>query len=272
MVARQDGAVYDAEYEEARAQLRLAKRDEDKARDDLTESKLLQERSERFKMRADQQATEARTRESGANRKAQETRRKIENARSQGLPKFRLDAEIQRWQAEEQRAGQDVRRHEDESRRKEREGKEVAKTIAAKNEVMLEKVRTSHSWSQRITYLASTTDARLAVLEKDEQKRQEAVQALAVTPEAVAALKSTLDSLEHSAEQTLRLNVGAEDSISLFLDQPREADHVVSHEGVTVLLVEPPLLEGLQGATLAVAESTNGASLVLSRSSEVATP
>ena len=157
MVARQDGAIYDAEYEEARAQLRLAKRDEDKARDDLTEAKLLQERSERFKMRADQQATEARTRESGANRKAQETRRKIENARRQGLPKFRLDAETQRWQAEEQRAGQDVRRHEDESRRKEREGKEVAKTIAAKNEVMLEKIRTSHSWSQRITYLASTT-------------------------------------------------------------------------------------------------------------------
>ena len=63
---------------------------------------------------------------------------------------------------------------------------------------------------------------------------------MAVTPEAMAALKSTLDSLEHSAEQTLRLNVGAEDSVSLFLDQPREADHVVSHEGVTVLLGHVP--------------------------------
>ena len=270
MTTQQDSAVYDREYGEAKAQLGLAKREEERTRADLTEAKLLLERSERFEMRAEKLANDARAKEAGATRKADEAQRRVESARRQGQPRNRLEGELRRWQTDAQRAAQEVRRHEEESRRKHREAREVAKRIGAKNEAVTEKVRVSHSWSQRMAYLASTTGVRLAAVAKQEQDEQAAVPPLEITAEAMAALKTTLDSLQHSPDQVLRLNVGAEDSISLFLDQPREADHTVSHDGVAVLVIEPPVLDGLEGATLEVAHSPNGASLVLSRSSKVA--
>jgi hypothetical protein len=254
MTNHNDGYVYDAEFEEARAQLKLAKTDHEKANAALTEKKLLADRSDRARMRAEKMAAEARSKDTEASRKGQEAKRKATEAKRRGLPTHRLESEAVKWSGDAQRASAEIRRFEEEGRRKERESREVAKEINAQSEIVTEKLKVVQDWIQRAKFLTGNTTARMAAIANEQEEAAQAEPTpLSVTGGAAAALKSTLDTLERSPGQALRLNVGEGDSVSLFLDAQREGDQLVT----------------LSGATLDISETSNGINLVLRRHSEV---
>jgi len=75
---------------------------------------------------------------------------------------------------------------------------------------------------------------------------------LSITPNASAALKEALDRNGGEGEEYYRLVQDSDGNISLSLDQQQEQDQLLSHEGETVLLVDPPVAEALSGLTLDV--------------------
>ena len=157
---------WDEELEEARAQLKLAKREEEKARAAHTEVKLHQEREERLSNAARKKAQNAKSLEAQSRQRSNEAKRKAEDAGRKGLAKHRWEGELQRWSGEQQRASGDARRFEDEARRKEREATALAKELKVKQEIVGEKLKSTHGWSQKFNYLLKTsgtrTDAKMA--------------------------------------------------------------------------------------------------------------
>ena len=133
-----------------------------------------------------------------------------------------------------------------------------------------EKLKAVQNWAQRVTFLTGNATARMAAIASEQEKAAQAEPTpLSVSGGAGAALKSTLDTLERSPGQALRLNVGEGDSVSLSLDAQREGDQLVSHDGAGVLLIAQNVLVTMSGATLDISETSNGINLVLRRHSEV---
>ncbi len=276
-------ANYDEEYEDAKAAVAKARREEEKIRQEFTESKLLMERSERFAQQSSKRAQQAATQESTAKRTAIEARRKLREAGLKGQSKHRWEQQARQAEAEATRAANDARRFVEETRRKEREAKEVGKALAAKNEAVNKIVGVAHAAEQRMKFLAirprDTRPSQPAAVEPAETEEelvdvdaavdQEAPStedaALVITPQAVTTLKSTLDTMEHSADQLLRLVVDDEGTLSLYLDTATPTDQIVAHDGSIVMVIGQPVLASLAGAVIDVDEAVNGASLVLTR-------
>jgi len=87
---------------------------------------------------------------------------------------------------------------------------------------------------------------------------------MTVTEDAAAALKETLESVEHGPEQVLRLVSGPGD-FALALGEPREGDQLVEHEGSVVMAIEDTLSDLLEATTLDVEEGPQGPKLTLVR-------
>jgi len=288
---------WDDEFEEARARLGNARRDEERAREALAEARLLQDREERFQARAERSATDARAKESDARRKAEDARRRIEEARRRGQGRHRWEAELRRWESEGLRVSQDIRRYEDEARRKERDGKAAAKEVKVRAEVVTQRLAVSHDWQQRMKFLttmrgrarpaeaavqpdgADTEDVVEADSAEDVEVQasedegasngevdieQDVPKPLEITARAAASLRATLEDIQRGSDQLLRLSVDNSGSVVLYLDTAKQSDHIVDLEGSAVLLIDSPVLEGLVGTKLDVNETPEGASLVLS--------
>ncbi len=90
---------------------------------------------------------------------------------------------------------------------------------------------------------------------------------LTVTDRAAAALKETLDSLDHQPEETLRLVPrtanGTTSELGLALDESRDGDQVVDYDGETVMVIDDGLSEALSAATLDLEEGPQGPALTL---------
>ena len=288
---------WDDEFEEAKAKLREARREEERARDALAEARLLQDREERFQARAERSAVEARNKESDARRKAEDARRRIDEARRRGQGRHRWEAELRRWESEGQRAAQDIRRYEDEGRRKERDAKAAAKEVKVRAEVVTQRLAVSHDWQQRMKFLTtmkgrsrpaeapgqpdgadteeifeSDSVEEVEVQESEDEGasngeadvEKDGPKPLEITARAAASLRATLEDMQRGPHQLLRLSVDGSGSVVLYLDTARQSDHVVDLEGSAVLLIDTPVLEGLVGSRLDVSETPEGASLVLS--------
>ena len=86
---------------------------------------------------------------------------------------------------------------------------------------------------------------------------------LEVTEKALDALTTVLDSSETEHDQGLRLSPRAEGGFGLVVDEPHDGDQVVSQGDRPVLIVEPEVSMGLDGAVLDVTESPQGPQLTL---------
>ncbi len=85
---------------------------------------------------------------------------------------------------------------------------------------------------------------------------------LNVTDKAAASLKESLDLSRKSDSDVLRLTPRAE-GFGLALDEEREGDQVVAHEGSSVLVIQADLSQELDGATVDLVDTPGGEQLII---------
>ena len=90
---------------------------------------------------------------------------------------------------------------------------------------------------------------------------------LEVTERARQELKRVLTANTDKPEACLRLTASEQGQLGLTLDEERQDDQVVEHEDSKVLLVEKNLADILQGITIDVEDTPEGARLVISSES-----
>jgi len=88
---------------------------------------------------------------------------------------------------------------------------------------------------------------------------------LTVTNHAKDKLLETLLASTDDREIGLRLSMKSSGQLGLVLDRGSPADVVIEHEGLKLLLVEPDLVELLQGSTIDIQDTPDGPKLVVSR-------
>ncbi len=86
---------------------------------------------------------------------------------------------------------------------------------------------------------------------------------LTVTDKAAQYLRETLSRKEEGAPGAFRI-VSAEEGYQVTLDDGKEGDQVIEHEGENYLLLDSQVDEALSNATLDVQESPEGTRLTLS--------
>jgi Fe-S cluster assembly iron-binding protein IscA len=91
---------------------------------------------------------------------------------------------------------------------------------------------------------------------------------IGVTERAKQELKRILTTNTDKPEACLRLISNEQGQLGLAIDVEKEDDQAVEHEDSKVLLVEKDLADTLQGSTIDVEDTPEGARLAISRSSE----
>jgi len=86
---------------------------------------------------------------------------------------------------------------------------------------------------------------------------------LTVTDKAVQYLRETLSRKEEGTPTAFRI-ANTEEGYQLTLDEAKEGDQVLEHEGENYLLLDTEVGEALSNATLDVQESPQGPRLALS--------
>ena len=86
---------------------------------------------------------------------------------------------------------------------------------------------------------------------------------LGVTERARQKLKRMLTANTDKPEACLRLTANDQGQLGLAIDVERQGDQAVEHEDSKVLLVEKDLADTLQGITIDVEDTPEGARLVI---------
>ena len=87
---------------------------------------------------------------------------------------------------------------------------------------------------------------------------------IGVTERARQELKRILTANTDKPEACLRLTANEEGQLGLAIDMERQGDQAVEHEDSKVLVVERELADTLQGITIDVEETPEGARFVIS--------
>ena len=160
-----------------------------------------------------------------------------------------------------QRAAQDIRRWDDEARRKENEAKSAEGVVRERTAYVVERLKVSQFWEQRLKYMievgrgselafapdsaigsssevetsleaAGDADSLMDLVNQtqpeDESLSGKGPKPLEITMGATQLLKDTLDSMEREPHQLLRLVVDGQGTIALHLDAATQNDHVPS--------------------------------------------
>jgi len=90
---------------------------------------------------------------------------------------------------------------------------------------------------------------------------------IGVTERARQELKRILTANTDKPEACLRLTANDQGQLGLAIDTERQGDQAVEHEDSKVLLVEKELADTLQGITIDVEDTPEGARLVISSES-----
>ena len=90
---------------------------------------------------------------------------------------------------------------------------------------------------------------------------------IGATERARQELQRILNANTDKPEACLRLTAHEQGQLGLALDMERQGDQVVEHEDSKVLLVEKDLADTLQGITIDVEDTPEGAKLVISSES-----
>lgn len=88
-----------------------------------------------------------------------------------------------------------------------------------------------------------------------------------VSDRARQELKKILTTNTDEPEACLRLTTDEQGQLGLAIDMERDGDKTVEHEDFRVLVVEKDLANALQGITIDVEETSEGARLVISSES-----
>lgn len=91
---------------------------------------------------------------------------------------------------------------------------------------------------------------------------------IGVTERAKEELKNILTANTDQPEACLRLTLNEQGQLGLAIDTERQGDQAVEHEESKVLLVEKDLADTLQGITIDVEDTEEGAKLVVSNESQ----
>jgi Fe-S cluster assembly iron-binding protein IscA len=86
-----------------------------------------------------------------------------------------------------------------------------------------------------------------------------------VTGRARVALKSILSTRVDEEGVGLRLDVSEEGALALYPDREKAGDQVVEHEGNALLLIGEEVSQPLEGVTIDLTETTEGARLIVTR-------
>ena len=86
-----------------------------------------------------------------------------------------------------------------------------------------------------------------------------------VTDRAKTALKSALSRSVEGPGVGLRVEVSEEGACALFPDREKAGDQVVEHEGDVLLLIGEEASQPLDGATIDLAQTPEGARLVVTK-------
>jgi Fe-S cluster assembly iron-binding protein IscA len=86
-----------------------------------------------------------------------------------------------------------------------------------------------------------------------------------LTDRAKIALKSALSRTVDEAGVGLRIDVSEEGGLALYPDKAKAGDEVVEHEGDVLLLIGDNVSQPLQGATIDLTDTAEGARLVVTR-------
>jgi Fe-S cluster assembly iron-binding protein IscA len=86
-----------------------------------------------------------------------------------------------------------------------------------------------------------------------------------VTDRAKVALKSALSRSVEEAGIGLRVEISDQGTCALFPDREKAGDQVVEHEGNVLLLIGEEASQPLEGATIDLAETPEGARLVVTK-------
>ena len=90
---------------------------------------------------------------------------------------------------------------------------------------------------------------------------------IGATERAKQELKRILNDNTDKPEACLRLTANDQGQLGLAIDVEREEDQAIEHEDSKVLLVEKNLADTLQGITIDVEDTAEGAKLVISSES-----
>jgi len=85
-----------------------------------------------------------------------------------------------------------------------------------------------------------------------------------VTERAREELNKILTANTDKPEACLRLTANDQGQLGLAIDEERDGDQAVEHEGSKLLLVEKDLADSLQGITIDIEDTPEGARLVIS--------
>jgi Fe-S cluster assembly iron-binding protein IscA len=86
-----------------------------------------------------------------------------------------------------------------------------------------------------------------------------------VTDRAKTALKSALSRSAEEPGVGLRVEVSGEGACALFPEREKAGDEVVEHEGEVLLLIGEDASQPLDGATIDLAQTPEGAQLVVTK-------
>lgn len=86
-----------------------------------------------------------------------------------------------------------------------------------------------------------------------------------VTERAREELKRALDAQSVEPKDGLRLSLVGPDEFGLGVDEEREGDAVIEHDGAKVLMVESALAEMLNDVTIDVHDSETGPRMVMAK-------
>jgi Fe-S cluster assembly iron-binding protein IscA len=90
---------------------------------------------------------------------------------------------------------------------------------------------------------------------------------IGATERAKQELKRILNANTDKPEACLRLTANDQGQLGLAIDKERQGDQAIEHEDSKVLLVEENLADTLQGTTIDVEDTSEGAKLVISTKS-----
>ena len=197
----------------------------------------------------------ARQKKSDADRRAEDSRRRGDDARRENLARNREMVQNEGLMAESASSASEVNQWNTEIRTHEVEVITLSEDSRRLRDEIEKSVQDIGHVRHRLELLNGAADGTPPV--------QPAQMPLVMTQSALAALKASLDNLEHEPEKVLRLSAAPDGSVTLALGIIENGDRLVSYDESPTLLVAFPLVLPLQGKTIDAVVTPEGTSSII---------
>lgn len=182
----------------------------------------------------------ARQKKSDADRRAEDSRRRGEDARRENLVRNRDMVQNEGLMAESASSASEVNQWNTEIRTHEAE----VIAVSEDSRKLRDEIEKAVQDTRHVRHRLEATQQRRR---RWDASRSAGQMPLVMTQSALAALKASLDNLEHEPEKVLRLSAAPDGSVTLALGTIENGDRLVSYDEAPTLLVAFPLVLPLQG-------------------------